>query len=100
MGDSLPAILELAWAINNRDVSRTLKNACKKLFADAGVDMDQRLKRAKAIKVLGEEFLAVGKLIGKNKKDDTQVTKEDIKARAEVAVMTTMAKAQGREVYD
>ena len=98
--DSLPAFLELAWAINNRDVSRTLKNACKKLFADAGVDMEQRLKRAQAVKVLGEEFLAVGKLVGKSKNGDEQITKEDIKARAEVAVMTTMAKAQGQEVND
>ena len=93
--DSLPAILDLAWAINGRDVSRTLKNACNKLFSDAGVDMDQRLKRAKLVKILGEEFLAVGKLVGKAKKEDS---KEDIKARAEVAVMTTMAKAQGQEV--
>lgn len=98
--DSLPAFLELAWAINNRDVSRTLKNACKKLFADAGVDMDQRLKRAEAVKVLGEEFHSVGKLISKSKNGEGEITKEDIKARAEVAVMTTMAKAQGQEVND
>lgn len=98
--DSLPAFLELAWAINGRDVSRTLKNACKKLFADAGVDMDVRLKRAEFVKILGEEFLAVGKLIGKDKNEDGPGTKEDIKARAEVAVMTTMAKAQGQEVND
>lgn len=98
--DSLPAFLELAWAINGRDISRTLKNACKKLFADAGVDMDERLKRAQYIKLLGEEFLAIGKLVGKNKTEEGPGTKEDIKARAEVAVMTTMAKAQGQEVND
>merc|ERR1712045_354481 len=98
--ESLPAFLELAWAINGRDVGRTLKNACRKLFADAGVDMDQRLKRANLIKILGEEFLAVGKLIGKAKKEEGPGTKEDIKARAEVAVMTTMAKAQGQEVNE
>lgn len=98
--DSLPTFLELAWAINSRDVSRTLKNACKKLFADAGVDMDQKLKRARAVKIVGEEFLAVGKLVGASKAEDGPGTKEDIKARAEVAVMTTMAKAQGQEVND
>lgn len=98
--ENLPAILELAWAINTRDVSRTLKNACKKLFADAGVDMDTRLNRAKAIKILGEEFLAVGKLVGKKKGDHETITTDDIKARAEIAVMTTMAKAQGQEVND
>ena len=48
--DSLPTILDLAWAINNRDISRTLKRACKKVFSDAGVDMEKRLERASAIR--------------------------------------------------
>jgi len=98
--DSLPAFLELAWAINTKDISRTLKNACRKLFSDSGVDLEARMKRARTIKVLGEEFLAVGRLVAKNKTEGGHGTKEDIKARAEVAVMTTMAKAQGQEVND
>jgi len=94
--DSLPTILELAWAVNNRDISRTIKRACKKLFSDAGVDSDKRLERANAIRIVGQAFRA-------NAKEGTETDghdKEDIKARAEVAVMTTMAKAQGQEVSE
>lgn len=46
--DTLPAILELAWAFNVRDISRTLKKVCHKLFFDASVDREVRWKRAEA----------------------------------------------------
>ncbi|GFH60898.1 hypothetical protein CTEN210_17374 [Chaetoceros tenuissimus] len=94
--ENLPTILELAWAINTRDIKNTLRSACKKLFADANATMEQRLKRAQAIKIIGKELLEIGKLVGASK--DELNTTEAIKARAEVAVMTTMAKAQGQEV--
>lgn len=94
--DSLPAILELAWAINTRDISRTLKKACKRVFTDAGISNDMRIKRAVAVGIVGREFLKVGKLAGGSTSHVHD--KNSIKARAEVAVMTTMAKAQGQEV--
>lgn len=95
--DTLPAILELAWAINVRDISRTLKKVCKKLFTDAGVPIEVRQKRAEAVRILGNEFYTIGKAVaGTAKKQDTA----DIRARAEVAVMTTMAKAQGQELSE
>ena len=96
--ETIPALLELAWAINIRDISRTLKHACKKLFTDADVPMAVRVQRAEAIQLIGEEFYCIGKSRGGEKysvKDSA-----DIKARAEVAVMTTMAKAQGQEVNE
>lgn len=96
--ESLPTILELAWAINDRDIKKTLKNATTKIFADAGATMEQRLMRAQAIKIIGHEFLTIGKLVGASKNEHDDNNTENIKARAEVAVMTTMAKAQGQEV--
>ena len=33
--ESLPVILELAWVLNVRDIDKTLKGVCRKLFADA-----------------------------------------------------------------
>jgi len=96
--ENLPTILELAWAINTRDIKNTLKNACKKLFADANATMEERFQRAQAIRIIGKEFLEIGKLVGASK--DEVNSSEAIKARAEVAVMTTMAKAQGQEVND
>jgi len=88
--ETLPALLELAWAVNVRDISRTLKKVCKKLFNDAAVSIEMRHKRAEALRILGQEFYAVGRVLGGNAPDNN--TSSDIKARAEVAVMTTMAK--------
>ena len=45
--------------------------------------------------------MAIGKLVGATKKDeDIAMSMEDIKAREEGAIMTTMAKAQGQEVSE
>lgn len=96
--ETIPALLELAWAINIRDISRTLKSACKKLFSDAEVSLETRIRRAEAVRLLGSEFYTIGKECGGEKYDVKDTT--DIKARAEVAVMTTMAKAQGQEVSE
>ena len=94
--ETIPALLGLAWAVNIRDISRTLKHACKKLFTDAGVDMPVRIQRAQALRIIGNEFLAIGRARGGDNYDVKDAA--DMKARAEVAVMTTMAKAQGQEV--
>lgn len=99
--DTLPSILELAWAINVRDITKTLKDVCHKLFNDTSVDFDTRIKRAEAVKILGREFLAIGnacesiRFITQNG-DNT----EEIKLRAEIAAMTTLAKAQGQEISE
>jgi hypothetical protein len=98
MEESLPALLELAWAINVRDISKTLKEVCRKIFTDAGVDQQLRLKRAHGIRILGREFYAIGKVSGGN--GVNSINTEDIKARATVAAMTTMARAQGQEVSE
>mmetsp|Transcript_23832 Transcript_23832/g.33318 ORF Transcript_23832/g.33318 Transcript_23832/m.33318 type:complete len:705 (-) Transcript_23832:131-2245(-) len=96
--ESLPAILELAWAINVRDISKTLKRVCGKLFSDATVSIEIRQKRANAVRILGTEFYQVGREVGGQQFQIQDSS--DIKARAEVAVMTTMAKAQGQEVSE
>ncbi|KAL9183508.1 hypothetical protein ACHAXT_004364 [Thalassiosira profunda] len=98
MEETIPALLELAWAINIRDITRTLKHACKKLFTDAAVPLPTRIQRAEAIRLVGDEFYAIGKARGGEKYSVKDAA--DIKARAEVAVMTTMAKAQGQEVSE
>lgn len=99
--DTLPAILELAWAINVRDITRTLKQVCHKLFYDASVERDVRWRRAEAVRILGREFYAIGKAsectrtLTKSGGD-----KDEIKLRAEIAAMTTLAKAQGQEISE
>jgi hypothetical protein len=94
--ETIPALLELAWAINIRDISQTLRKACKKLFTDAEVPMPTRIQRAEAITIIGNEFYTIGKQRGGEQYSIKDVS--DVKARAEVAMMTTMAKAQGQEV--
>ena len=95
---SLPAFLELAWAINGRDITHTLKEVCQKLFSDASVPLEVRVKRAEGVKLLGHEFLAIGNAIAMTKTKG--IDAKEIKTRAEVAAMATLAKAQGQEVSE
>lgn len=103
--DTLPAILELAWAINVRDITRTLKEVCFKLFHDSSVEPAIRQKRAIAIQIMGREFLSMGNISESTKgmtspEQEEGISKEEIKLRAEIAAMTTLAKAQGQEISE
>jgi len=100
--DTLPTILELAWAINVRDITNTLKDVCRKLFNDASVDTETRIRRAEAVKIIGREFSAIGNACGdiKGATDNNDNNTEEIKLRAEIAAMTTLAKAQGQEISE
>jgi hypothetical protein len=98
---TLPAFLELAWAVNKRDIQSTLKVACQKMLDDASAPRESRMERANALKILGQEFMRAGKdaLVdgsGARRHFDPQ----EIKARVAVATMTTVAKAQGQEVSE
>jgi hypothetical protein len=96
--DSLPAFLEFAWAINKRDIQATLKGVCKKLFDDASVPKDLRIRRAEAVRILGKEFRLVGEKAAKLNK--STMSADDIKAQLSVAAMATMAQAQGQEITE
>jgi curved DNA-binding protein CbpA len=99
--DTLPAVLELAWAINVRDITKTLKQVCYKLFHDASIDYDARIRRAEAVRILGREFYAIGHVCETMKDvSNTADNTEEIKLRAEIAAMTTLAKAQGQEISE
>lgn len=95
---TLPHILEFAWAINRRDIQKTLKETCFKLFHDG--PKEKRIERAQAIKIMGTTFHEVGTLAAKVVKNskDKDAAAEEIKARVAVATMATMAKAQGQEI--
>merc|ERR1712151_788711 len=62
---TLPHILEFAWAINRRDIQKTLKEICYKLFHDSSVSKEKRIERAQAIKLMGSTFHEIGKLAAK-----------------------------------
>ena len=102
MESSLPTFLELAWAVNKRDITKTLGAVCRKVFQDASVPKEDRIIRAKAVRKLGAQFQLVGRSFRKQegKQMDTIKDKDDIKARFTVATMATMAKAQGQEISE
>lgn len=95
---SLPVFLEFAWAINKRDIQSTLIEVCKKLFEDATVPKEIRLRRAEGVRLLGKEFRKVGAAFARQNKGPMDA--EDIKAKMSVAAMATMAKAQGQEMTE
>jgi curved DNA-binding protein CbpA len=99
---SLPAFLDLAWAVNTQDISRTLHSSCNKLFHDAAelIPLDVRLKRAEGIRILGREFYAMGVLASESAASKDLFDPKDIRKRAEIAAMTTLAKAQGQDVSE
>lgn len=100
LDDSLPAFLEFAWAINKRDIQTTIKEACKKLFDDGTVAKELRIKRAEGLRIMGQEFQAMGEIMKMTNTTRNDFAAEDIKARVSVAAMTTMAKASGQEVTE
>jgi high-affinity Fe2+/Pb2+ permease len=74
-----------------------LRNVCKNLFTDAEVPLATRVQRADAVRIIGTEFYNIGRARG-GEQYDVKKDMDYVKARAEVVVMTTMAKAQGQEV--
>jgi curved DNA-binding protein CbpA len=97
---SVPAFLEFAWAVNKRDIQSTLRNVCNKLFDDASVPKNDRLKRAEAVRLFGKQFQNVGKYHRSKNSSKSEFNKDDALARVQVATMATMAKAQGQEVTE
>jgi len=95
---SLPVFLEFAWALNKRDIQSTLAEVCRKLFDDATVPKEIRLRRAEGVRLLGKEFRKVGAAAARLNK--TSMDAEEIKAKLSVAAMATMAKAQGQEMTE
>ena len=45
------------WAVSVADITITLHTACNMLFHDKYIDKDSRLRRAKAVKAIGDTYL-------------------------------------------
>lgn len=82
---SVPKTLKLLWKFNANDITRTLKEACKRVLDDAADNQEMRLLRAKALNTLGWEFYAAVKIrrktYGKGKEDypDAETIQENVK---------------------
>ena len=99
--DSMPLWIEAAMIFNKSDITKTLKRVCKHLFNDCDVEKEDRIQRAKAILILGEEFDERGRATIKDIGSTSRERRKDGKGmmtRANVALQSTMAKSQGQEV--
>jgi hypothetical protein len=94
MESSLPVFMQTMVAASLLDVEITLRDVCKKVLGDHGVPLEQRVLRAKALKLLGKAFL---KAKGTSKAARGEL---DAKHVLEGTMSKTMAKAQGQEVHD
>lgn len=91
LSNTIPTVLEMAWAINYVDISNTLYAACGKLFHDADVSSwEERLRRAEAVHILGSQFYLVGLEVAGGNKTTTTGDVDDIKARANEAFMESL----------
>ena len=107
LSNTIPTILEMAWAINYVDISNALHGSCVKLFRDADVpSWEARLRRAEAIRILGTQFYLVGmettsafkEKDGNNSTTSRGGNVDDIKARASAAFVESLKKS--REKFD
>jgi hypothetical protein len=94
----LPELLDVAWAYNFQDISKTLHGACSRLFADASANSQyKRLERAEAIQMMGEEFLLVA--ASESNRQGTQhdaPPPKDLMVRLEVAFQLSVMKVSSR----
>mmetsp|Transcript_50043 Transcript_50043/g.113605 ORF Transcript_50043/g.113605 Transcript_50043/m.113605 type:complete len:343 (-) Transcript_50043:187-1215(-) len=94
MDQSLPVFLETMVSASLLDVAVTLKEVTKKVLNDHSVSSEDRVKRAKALRVMGKSFARA--------KGSTKAARGEVAAKSviEGTMMRTMAKAQGQEVDD
>ena len=52
------AMFEMMWRLSVVDIESTLRSACHKVLYDHSVDVSERLKRAQAMRIVGEVFKA------------------------------------------
>jgi hypothetical protein len=86
----------MAWAYNEQDIAHTVNGACWRIFLDNGATFDERLRRAEAIQMLGDEFARLGKSVAKAKtcSERTPAEANEIMARLEVAFKLAQQKVR------
>jgi hypothetical protein len=93
--DMLPSLMRLAWNYNELDIVTTIDGACWKLFRDSSVPKLERFSRAKAVRIVGEEFLKLASERTKTSSDDSELM--DPAVRVEVAFSTAQKKVSSRK---
>jgi hypothetical protein len=88
---AVPKTLKLVWNFNANDISRTLREACTRVIDDSAGDNYLRVKRAKALNILGHEFYAAIRsrqdLYGKGEGRGAFPNEEEIQENVKMALM-------------
>lgn len=80
----LPLILKMSWAYNEQDIASAVHGACWRLFLDSDVSSNERLKRAQAIRIMGNAFVRASNTNGETC-NDSPAEASEIMARLELA---------------
>ena len=88
----LPELLEMGWAYNEYDLTYTLQAACQKFLYDAGAGSDAvQRRRARALTIMGEEFIQQAKVVAAALANDpTWDSQDNIQTRVDVAFHMAM----------
>jgi curved DNA-binding protein CbpA len=79
---SVPKMLKLVWKFNANDISRTLREASRRVLDDCREDKELRQLRAKALNTLGREFHAAveaRRVVHNEEHPDQETIQENVK---------------------
>jgi len=98
MEASLPAILELGWKMNVRDISSAVSGSCAKLLAEPSTT-EERKRRAEAVQILGGEFIAAAERKAKrNQASQPQKDHDKLIERVESALLAAIMLQDEKDV--
>lgn len=90
MEETIPNIFDLSLSIILKDISRTIQNACKKLFVDATIKEEEWKRRASAVQIIGEVFYESGnQKLGDGQNNDSELS-DDMIDKIEIAFVVAM----------
>ena len=99
MKHSIPTMVDLSLSIILKDISRTIQNACKKLFGDATIRETEWKQRAEAVQMMGNIFQQIGsKKVEESLKMNNQSI-DDIIDQIEISYMISIKHVRTSESF-
>lgn len=87
---ALPTWMKTAWYFVVRDIDTTMKNVCRKFLQDKSVPWQIRIRRAEALRRLGQIFCEEAKTAAASAAHEPAVTPEEVKAKLQEALIGSM----------
>jgi hypothetical protein len=90
--EATATMLKIMWTTTAVDITNTLFEVCQMVFFDKSIEKGARKKRGKAVKALGDVFMAIQQpLPSEGKEDDAE---EMYRAAAEAAMLETVKRKE------